>query len=762
MNEQTPSPPAGGSQSRMKSNLIYAVCVVLLLSAAAFWPRDQRRGPEPGKDPKPPKVRAGSSKHWLGIRAAKGPVDPVSGRPKGVTIKAVVAGSPADVSGLLKGDVILEFASKRIDSPAALAKEMDATEPETAVAVKVRRAGKYHELKVQLEAGGSLKICETAQNSALAFLTQKQLEDGSFPHFHERERASPTMTAMVAWALAATVDPDDLESEARTALEAAIARLKNLIAENGALDTSGWDIGHQNYGTACAIMALKRHDAVGNKAEIEQLRRFLLANQVSEAHGYDAIDWRYGGFPYYESMKSQRLRTDISTASYVAAALVAADTPGDHRVWQRLGLFLDETQNDQLRGQDQDRAKEAPLRDGGFAFHPRDSKAGRVVISDSLIVYRSYGSATADGLRALIAVDGSSSSNKAVAALRWLARNYQLQYNPGFESPEDPRAQGIYFYYLHSLAQSLLAAKVVRISRKGESGEDEIHHWPSEIIRELAKRQRPNGAWRNKEEFMNENDELVATSLALLALDAAKQAVKLKNGILIQALKPAQTRSQSLPDEPLRTPTLRGLRVYQQKACIACHLDRYPSRGGSLVGVGDRFLEKQDGDAEAARIYMRKHIRNPKAYPGTRPVPGEEMLPYGPEKISGPELDDLVSFLLSRTGDKPVSDASLPGLAAPVDVNVGGHLYRNLCLTCHDPEKGHGPVLYGVGQRYLEAKKTKKAAREALAQHIRSPKAYPSMQPARKKGQPMPPFPKNAISDKDLSDLVEFLMTHNK
>jgi len=730
--------------------------ILFILLLAAGCPKAKHKPPVMPKAPKTVEKPA-ASRNYLGIRADKGPIDPTTGTSIGVTVKAALPGSPAEAAGLTPGDVILEFDDQPVLGPPALAKLMDQAKEGSPAKLKVRTAGKIRLLSVKIQKGGTKRILERSIDLALAYLVKRQADDGSFPHFHDGE-PSPAVTSLVAWALAETGPP---AGDARIALRAALALLRSRLTKTGELAVER-DIAHLTYAMSCTLLALQRTGEKTDEALIQRLASALVRRQVDEEEGYDPNDWRYGAWPYYEAYESSHLRTDISTAAYVIQALERAKMPSSSPVWRRYGLWLDEAQNIGLRAsKEADRTKEEEFRDGGFGFNPRDSKAGSQVVANDLIAYSSYGSATADGLRALIAVDGSSSGPRAVAALQWLVQHYSIERNPGFGEDDGPASwgQGIYFYYLHSLARAFRAAKL----RSLRSAGGEFHAWPEEMIRELARRQRKDGSWRNPNRLMNEQDPVLATALALLALDAARDAIDDKAGITVTAAgRPPALRSEDLAAQPpSRDPQIRGLRVFRAMRCFSCHKDDYRDNAPQLPGVGDRFLAKFEGSEDRARAYLRKHIRNPKSFPGTRPWKGTEMPSFSPSVLPAPQLEDLVSFLLSRRGKRPVSNAVEPGRPRPPDPDVGRQIFQRLgCESCHEPMNGHGPDLMNVLQRYRKANAgSGKAARRALGQYIREPRKNAALGKTRRKGPPMPGYPSSRLSKRELGDLIAFLQS---
>lgn len=709
----------------------------------------------------------GSSKKWLGIRAGRGVVDNLTGELRGVRVLAVSDGTPAARAGLQPGDLIVAFDSTTLKSPRHLSKLMDETPVGREVALRVRRETRFETLMLKLESGATEAMLGTMVGGALDTLVAAQAEDGSFPHFQLEDRPSPAMTALAARALAEWVPAEDEDSERRVALIAAIARLKQWIEDDGGISAAGLSIGHRSYATAAAICAMQRDNPEEHKDAVARMRDWLLARQVDEDHGYSPLDWRYGGFPYYESLDSDRLRTDLSINSWVIEGLQAAGVPSSDPCWRKMGLFLDLTQNYAVVSEDpDDAAAEADWRDGGFAFSPRNSKVRQgVPISSSLLIYPSYGSATADGLRTLIAVDGHASSPRATAALQWLARNYDIEGNPGFSRETAPWDKGIRFYYLHSLARALLLARVTKLevveSDGDASGPAVLHSWPDELVRELARRQsRKGGYWKNTSALMNENNPLLATCLALLALDAARDALALPEGLTIRAVKPPKPprESELEPAESYADPEHRGLIAFRRKGCTGCHIDGVVGTGPSLTGLADKYKAKF-GELDKARSFLRKHIRDPDANPGIGVAPkkeGERMPRYGEDRLPTPQLEDLVTFLMSRTGGRPVSSARLPNEGRRRDPDRGARLYQRLnCVDCHG-EKGHGPKLSGLFARTARAVGAE-AARDHVASYLRDPKSRPSLAKPRGKGDPMPSYPPAALSDDDMQAIIDYL-----
>ena len=101
------------------------------------------------------------------------------------------------------------------------------------------------------------------------------------------------------------------------------------------------------------------------------------------------------------------------------------------------------------------------------------------------------------------------------AAVKWLVDRPGLAEVPGFEDlpPENDWKEGLTFYYYASLAGTLawFPAKEAKERRQA-------------LLAKIVKAQRENGSWQNDSARMREDDPLIATSLALVALGELEKA----------------------------------------------------------------------------------------------------------------------------------------------------------------------------------------------------------------------------------------------
>lgn len=229
----------------------------------------------------------------------------------------------------------------------------------------------------------------------------------------------------------------------------------------------------------------------------------LLGLQLTEARGWAAEDPQHGGWGYFMAgppVKTEPLPplldSNLPATLFAVGALRLTGTPANDPVLQQALAFVKRCQN--VPG------------DGGFFTSPADptmNKAGPGV---------SYGSATSDGLRCLLACGLPPEDERVQAAAGWVRKHLNTQQNPG-EFPEGRLydRDSLYYYYLWSTAHALAAL------RRAGAAAPEDDRWFAEAGARLVQLQKPDGSWVNTAEASREDEPLVATSFALAVLSLA-------------------------------------------------------------------------------------------------------------------------------------------------------------------------------------------------------------------------------------------------
>ena len=329
-------------------------------------------------------------------------------------------------------------------------------------------------------AGAFLGGRSDAVERGLAYLRSQQSRDGAWrSRTYGLLSGGDSLTGIALHALLTAGETSD-----RT-VGGGLEFLMRRMSPEGALGFSDASVpDYPNYSTAFAVRAAIAVRPAGWQRAVQRMEEWLRGQQFAEHNLWRPADPPYGGW----GMGGARLQppnaghVDLSMTRHVVEALAAAgvlpDDPGLARAW----TFLDRCWNPS---------------DGGFSFSPVVDEANKAGAENGR--YRSYGTATADGLRTLRAL--GASQPRINAARAWLAQHHRSHEVPGFDHHPDPRWRQGLFYYYAATAPPLLPEMQRRAFRD-----------------EIAARQLPDGSWSNPEPLVKEDDPLIATPLALLAL----------------------------------------------------------------------------------------------------------------------------------------------------------------------------------------------------------------------------------------------------
>jgi hypothetical protein len=274
-----------------------------------------------------------------------------------------------------------------------------------------------------------------------------------------------------------------------------------------------------DYPTHSTAFAIRCLVLAGNKQDlmlIDRMCDWLAHHQFNKATGFDAKHAAYGGFGFGGTGVTPD-RPGIMDIMHTRNALQALREAGraNDDVCNAAQLFLRLVQ----RHPDEKRAQppvpgevEGPADfDGGFYFSPvvlgmnkglfEKAREGRGAY------FRSYATATCDGLLALLAAGVPLGDERAQAALKWLRERPALDSPAGIplDSPT-PWQRALVHYHLAVRAEALAAAK--------EPGD-----WRRNIRDALTPEQRADGSFANEESpLMKEDDPILCTAFCVIAL----------------------------------------------------------------------------------------------------------------------------------------------------------------------------------------------------------------------------------------------------
>jgi len=323
-------------------------------------------------------------------------------------------------------------------------------------------------------------------------LTKGRASDGSYSSF-----SGPGVTSLVTTALLRNgASPSD------TRIAASLAYIRERIQPDGGIYQAGSL--YRNYETCLAVLCFTEANRDGKYDEIlKRADAFVKGIQWDESEGKEESDLGYGGAGY-----GKHKRPDLSNTTFLIEALKATGNGADSEAIQRALVFVSRCQN--LESEHNTTAFAAKNPDGGFYYTPAAGGTSQAGTTESGGL-RSYASMTYAGLKSMIYAGVGPEDQRVKAAYKWIGKNYDLASNPGMGS------SGLYYYY-HTFAKALDAMGVDNI--EDEAGVK--HDWRAELIRELAKRQQPDGSWLNDNERWLEGDPNLVTGYTLLALSYCK------------------------------------------------------------------------------------------------------------------------------------------------------------------------------------------------------------------------------------------------
>jgi hypothetical protein len=317
-----------------------------------------------------------------------------------------------------------------------------------------------------------------------AWLWQQQQADGSWrSERYAVLRSGQAMTPLVLFTLLGV--PPELCARPPGGVERALEFVRARVDADGAIGYGDPDLlEYPVYSTAYAVRALVRAGVASDRELVARMAGWLAKMQYDAGEGFTEDDAVFGGFGFGARGLGPRApgHMDLSHTRRALDALRDAEW-GDAQVFARARRFLGVVQN-------------LPDGDGGFFFSPAIPAANKGRGSGGR--YRSYATATCDGLLALLAAGAARNDAAVVAAARWLADHPDLDRPAGIprEHPE-PWGEALFFYHL-----------AVRAEACG-----------TDVAVVLARLQRADGSFANDVcALMKEDDPLLASALAAIAL----------------------------------------------------------------------------------------------------------------------------------------------------------------------------------------------------------------------------------------------------
>ena len=365
-------------------------------------------------------------------------------------------------------------------------------------------------LAQEIDAAGANVLLRRASD----FLWSQQSEDGAW---HSRTyallRSGQALTPFVLHALLEGPDREAVIDSSGT--QAALAFIRSHTTPAGVLGVADPEIlEYPNYATSYALQCLVAGDQPQDRALIAAMRRYLVQQQYREANGFAVTSEAFGGWGFGGVRPhGDPGHMDLAHTRRVLEALRRSESFGNARnnaTYERAEEFLGRVQRRPAQGLQIDAGEAGrPTYDGGFYFSPvvLQANKGRSEGAAEQLYYRSYATATCDGLLSLLAAGVPPSDVRVQDAAAWLIAHPELDYPAGIplDHPEPWRA-ALRMYHLAVRAEAYAAIG-----------------WPDgaadELVRLLGQWQQDDGSFINRESgLMKEDDPLLCTALAVIAL----------------------------------------------------------------------------------------------------------------------------------------------------------------------------------------------------------------------------------------------------
>jgi squalene-hopene/tetraprenyl-beta-curcumene cyclase len=368
----------------------------------------------------------------------------------------------------------------------------------------------------------SARRADAALQKAARYLVSKQSPDGTWrSETYGAMRDGPSLTPLV---MSALLFLPQAGADGQAALGKGAEYLAAFAGDDGRLKVQARELLFPVYTAASASRVLVLVERSPRNVLAQQAwLAYLRGRQLNESLDWQPADPEYGGWGYALDVprkpapgkpKEVLHESNLAATVFALAALRSAKVPaGDPAYAQALG-FVKRCQN----FSDDPAAADPKFDDGGFFFIPGDAAQNKAGVAGTdrfgRARFHSYGTMTADGLRALLRCGLAENHPRVVAARNWLTQNFSAAHNPGaFAADRAVLQDATWYYWTWAASHAFLALHLQRFhSREGSVA------WPEAFARELLARQRPDGSWGNRFTDAKEDDPLVATSWAAAAL----------------------------------------------------------------------------------------------------------------------------------------------------------------------------------------------------------------------------------------------------
>ena len=362
------------------------------------------------------------------------------------------------------------------------------------------------------------KISAVQENELLqkacAYLWNQQSTDGGWhSETHGIMRGGESLSPFILHTLLQV--PQNIYPASELQIERGLNFIRKHVNADGVIGLSDPDVvDYPNYATAHALLVLKQVKQSQDKALIRKMSQYLISQQFTEARGFTPDDAAYGGWGFGETNLTDRQtgHIDLSHTRRILQALRGCN--GYKKIQKKARYYLSLTQKmpTDSRLHPTNTPHEKILFDGGFFASPitlSTNKGG--IATDSILnsnYFRSYATATCDGILGLLASGFEIKDDEVQAAVDWLSKNSLWAFPQGIPLDDPDQWHEVLFYY-HLAVRSEAYSKL-----------NQSDLWSMKVYELLSCRQQGDGRFFNPMGGPNkEDDPLLATAFAVIALN---------------------------------------------------------------------------------------------------------------------------------------------------------------------------------------------------------------------------------------------------
>lgn len=354
------------------------------------------------------------------------------------------------------------------------------------------------------------------------YLWNKQHVDGGWhSEHHGILQGGQAYTPFILHALLEV--PDSIYQKPKEKVEKGLQFIRNNLSKEGILGVKDPDIvEYPNYATAYALRVLYKYgDKAKDAAMIKKMQTYLAQQQFNESRGIAPKHLGYGGWGFGETNlpKGYTGHLDLSNTRRVLQALRESQYQ-DEMLYKNGQKFLQVVQRHPTDQRPQPNidttVKKKTFYDGGFYYSPTlptANKAKQAPATEQYHAYfRSYATATCDGVLSLIAAGKPLNSEEITAAKKWLLKYNSLDRPDGIPSDDNEQWDTVLIYY-HLMVR---AEAYFALRHKG--------NWQAKMVDFLLKNQQKNGSFSNPAGARNKEDDpyLASTCAVVILMNVVK------------------------------------------------------------------------------------------------------------------------------------------------------------------------------------------------------------------------------------------------